>query len=66
MSNISNFKNNFLGGVRPNQFYVRFYAVPEAAGLGQPWLDTAMSCKAAQIPSSVVGNVDVPFLGRQL
>ena len=66
MSNISNFKNNFRGGVRPNQFYVRFYAVPSVVGVGQTWLDTAMSCKAAQIPSSVVGNVDVPFLGRQL
>ena len=32
MSSISQFKDTFRGGVRPNQFYVRFYNLPESIG----------------------------------
>ncbi len=60
MSNISNFKTNFNGGVRPNQFKVSLDSGP-AGGANLEFL-----CKASSIPASVVGNIDVPYLGRQL
>jgi len=67
MSSISQFKDTFRGGVRPNQFYVRFYNLPESiGGLSTAGADTAVICKAAQIPSSTIGNVDVAYRGRQL
>jgi hypothetical protein len=60
MSNIANFKNNFNGGVRPNQFRVFI----SAAAVGAANLD--FLGKATSIPASVIGNVDVPYRGRQL
>lgn len=59
MSNISNFKNQFQGGVRANQFKV--LVVGPAGGQNLEFLG-----KAASIPASVIGNIDVPYLGRQL
>jgi hypothetical protein len=60
MSNIANFKNNFNGGVRPNQFSVRIDRSP-VGGANLQFLG-----KAASIPASTIGNVDVPYRGRQL
>lgn len=60
MSNISNFKNQFQGGVRPNQFKVRMLNSP-VGGQNLEFLG-----KASSIPASVIGNMDVPYLGRQL
>jgi hypothetical protein len=60
MSNISNFKNNFQGGVRPNQFKISVFA-PSIGSANLEFLG-----KAASIPASVIGNIDVPYLGRQL
>jgi len=60
MSNISNFAKNFNGGVRPNQFNVSVFA-PAVGAANLDFLG-----KATSIPASVIGNVDVPYRGRQL
>ena len=58
-TNIHDFKQSFKGGVRPNLFRCN---ITHAVGIPQ----LEFLCKAAQIPSSTVGNIDVPFRGRQL
>lgn len=60
MASISNFKNNFQGGVRPNQFKVQINGGP-FGGTNLEFLG-----KATSIPASVIGNIDVPYRGRQL
>ena len=51
------------GGARPNLFKATIN-FPGYAG-GNTEL-TSFLCKAAQMPSSVIGQIDVPFRGRQL
>ena len=51
------------GGARPNLFKATIN-FPNYAG-GNSEL-TSFLCKAAQLPSSVIGQIDVPFRGRQL
>ena len=51
------------GGARPNLFKATIN-FPNYAG-GNSEL-TSFLCKAAQMPSSVIGQIDVPFRGRQL
>ena len=53
MSTISDFKNNFRGGVRPNLYKV----VVNAPIIGQ--LDLQFLGKATLIPSSNISNIDV-------
>lgn len=60
MSSISNFKNNFQGGVRPNQFRVNITAAVFGGA------DLEFLCKATNIPSSVIGAMDVNYRGRIL
>ncbi len=60
MSTISDFKNNFNGGVRPNLYKV----VVNAPIIGQ--LDLQFLGKATQIPGSTIGNIDVAYRGRML
>ena len=60
MSTISDFKNNFRGGVRPNLYKV----VVNAPIIGQ--LDLQFLGKATQIPSSNISNIDVAYHGRLL
>jgi len=60
MSNISQFAKNFRGGVRPNQFRVRIANSP-VGGIPLEFLG-----KATSIPASTIGNIDVPYRGRQL
>ena len=60
MSTISDFKNNFRGGVRPNLYQVLINA--PTVGL----MDLQFLGKATQIPGSVIGNMDVPYRGRML
>ena len=61
MATISDFKNNFRGGVRPNLFQV----VINAPGVfGQ--MDLQFLGKATQIPASTIGNIDVAYRGRVL
>ena len=58
-TNIHDFKQSFKGGVRPNLFRCM---IQHAVGIP----NIEFLCKAAQIPSSTIGNIDVPFRGRQL
>ena len=62
MSNIAEFKSQFQGGVRPNQFRVFMSKGPNGIGTK----NFSFLGKAASIPASTIGNVDVPFRGRQL
>ena len=63
MSTISNFSSRFKGGVRANQFTAKITIPP---GLGQMGPDFSFHCKGTSIPASTIGNIPVPFLGRQL
>lgn len=58
---IQNFASNVMksGGARPNLFEVRI----TDQGFGE---DFSFYCKAAQLPASVIGQVDVPYFGRQV
>ena len=51
------------GGARPNLFRATINFPGYAGGNSEL---TSFLCKAAQLPSSVIGQIDVPFRGRQL
>jgi hypothetical protein len=51
------------GGARANLFEATINFPGYAGGDSRT---TSFLCKAAQLPSSVVGQIDVPFRGRQL
>ena len=56
--NISNFTSNFAGdGARPNLFEV------DITRIGQNF---SFLCKAAQLPGSTIGLVEVPYFGRNV
>ena len=62
--NIEQFKSNFGdGGARPNLFKVRLQF---PAAVGQIASSGAFLIRAAQIPSSTIAQVDVPYFGRQV
>ena len=63
MSTISSFSSRFKGGVRANQFTAKITIPP---GIGQMGPDFSFHCKGTSIPASTIGNIPVPFLGRQL
>lgn len=54
---IAEFKANFISGARPNLYTVTIGRLGE----GMSFL-----CKATSLPASIMGNVDVPYMGRQL
>jgi hypothetical protein len=54
---ISDFKSNFISGSRPNLYTVQI------SELGP---SVQFLCKAASLPTSVMGVIDVPYMGRQL
>ena len=58
---ISQFKDQFQGGVRPNLFRVQIFGHP---GPTNPSFE--FHCKGASIPASTIGAIDVPYMGRQL
>jgi|TARA_B110000438_G_scaffold261396_1_gene272047 hypothetical protein len=60
MPTITDFKNNFKGGVRPNLFQV----VINAPVFGQ--MDLQFLGKSTSLPASTVTAFDVPYRGRQL
>jgi len=60
MATISDFKNNFRGGVRPNLFQV----IINAPIFGQ--MNLEFLGKATQIPSSTVNKFEVDYRGRKL
>ena len=57
-SSINSFMSNFDGGSRPN-----LYSVNLVCPVG-PLPQLQFYCKAATLPSSVLGEVNVPYLGR--
>ena len=60
---ISNFKSALIGGgARPNLFEVELTTLPN--GVAWDADKFRYMCKAAQLPASVIANVDVPFRGR--
>ena len=61
MATISDFKNNFRGGVRPNLFQV---VINAPVVFGQ--MDLQFLGKATQIPGSNIANIDVAYRGRML
>ena len=62
MGNLSTFVNKLAGGgARPNQFEVNI------SGLGANWAEPfSFLCKAAQMPAMTIGEVTVPYRGRQI
>ena len=60
---ISQFKSQLIGGgARPNLFEVELTTLP--AGIAWPADYFRYMCKAAQLPASVIANIDIPFRGR--
>ena len=60
---ISQFKSQLIGGgARPNLFEVELTTLP--AGITWPADNFRYMCKAAQLPASVIANIDIPFRGR--
>ena len=65
MPNINTFVQNLSGGgARANQFQVQITAAPPAPGL-QAEIFTFL-CRSAQIPAMTIGEVAVPYRGRQV
>ena len=66
MANINDFKAKLAGGgARPNQFKVTM-PFPGYAQVGGEIEDLAFLCRATVIPAMTVGNINVPFRGRQI
>ena len=60
---ISQFKSQLIGGgARPNLFEVELTTLP--AGIAWPADNFRYMCQAAQLPASVIANIDIPFRGR--
>ena len=60
MATISDFKNNFRGGVRPNLFQCSITA-PVFGQMNLQFLG-----KATHIPASTIAKLEIPFRGRNL
>ena len=68
MANVNDFVGRLAGGcARSNQFQV-VVSPPAAnpAGIPAPGLTFKFLCRSAQIPASTIGEVLVPFRGRQI
>ena len=66
MANINDFKAKLAGGgARPNQFKVTM-PFPGYAQVGGEIEDLAFLCTATSIPAIKIGNVNIPFRGRQI
>ena len=66
MANIELFKANLTGGgARANQFEV-IMNFPAIAMAGQAGRKFTYLCKAASLPGSTIGAVEVPYRGRTL
>ena len=66
MANINDFKAKLAGGgARPNQFNVTM-PFPGYAQVGGEIEDLAFLCTATSIPAMTIGNINVPFRGRQI
>ena len=66
MANINDFKAKLAGGgARPNQFKVTM-PFPGYAQVGGEIEDLAFLCTATSIPAMDIGNINIPFRGRQI
>ena len=64
MATVDDFKAKLIGGgARANLFKATIAFPAYAAGDSEL---AQFMCKAAQLPSSVVGQIDVPYRGRQM
>ena len=64
--NVTNFKNAMTyDGARPNLFKVVF-GTAAAAGQFTPGEDFEMFCRATSIPGTTIGQVVVPYFGREV
>jgi hypothetical protein len=64
MPNINTFVQNLKGGgARANQFQVQITATPAGVQLGEEF---TFLCRSAQIPAMTIGEVAVPYRGRQV
>ena len=59
-TNIHEFQSEFKGGVRPNLFSCRVYPPTQIL----PGFE--FHCKGTSMPASTIGNIPVPYHGRQL
>lgn len=66
MANINDFKSNFGQGVRPNLFRVRIFYPSGIPGFNISGRQAEFLAKGASMPASTVGQIEIPFLGRQL
>lgn len=55
--NISEFKGSFASLARPTLFRVDGFGMPEQLGF---------MCKAASMPATTLGMIEVPFMGRKI
>ena len=65
------FQSAIKGGVRPNLFSVEHgfpqgVSDPTIDGTGKPEESVTYMCKAAALPATNVGTVELPFRGRVL
>ena len=66
MSNLSQFKNHFLGGARPNLFEAEIMFPTAVSGGAIAANKSRFLIKGAQLPSSVIAPIEVPYRGRKL
>lgn len=66
MSNLTQFKNQFIGGARPNLFEAEIYFPSNVAGGAIASNKSRFLIKGAQLPSSVIAPIEVPYRGRKL
>jgi hypothetical protein len=63
-SSINSFMTNFDGGARPN-LYTFVLACPGLAILNPQFAQLQFFCRSTQLPASMLGEITVPYLGRQ-
>ncbi len=66
MANIDDFKANLAGGgARPNQFRVTI-TPPSGIATGLDVRNASFLCKASNLPGQTLGEITVPFRGRNI
>tara|TARA_Y100001972_G_C7576859_1_gene289410 strand:+ start:257 stop:787 length:531 start_codon:yes stop_codon:yes gene_type:complete len=66
MANIDDFKANLAGGgARPNQFRVTI-TPPSGIATGLDVRNASFLCKASNLPGQTLGEIAVPFRGRNI
>lgn len=63
MSNLNDFISSFRGGARPNRFRVQ---ISYPAIVGTPDIRDDVVVTAAGMPASIMGQILVPYRGRQI